>query len=112
MSEKAVEVVQALLQELIEIVATKPALAKQLVDAIEFRLVASPFDPLVVYQREGRSVLQSKLSKLPAETLRILVRQNGIPCQNASKRKKPELVQVVVEYAANTDIGSQAEAAE
>jgi hypothetical protein len=112
MSEKAVEVAQALLQELIEIVGEKPALAKRLVDAIEFRLVASPIDPLVVYRQEGKAGLQQKLSKLNAETLRVLVRQHHIPCQNVGKRKKPDLIQVIVEYAANTDIGATAEAAE
>lgn len=112
MSAKAVEVAQALLQELIEIVGEKPAIAKRLVDAIEFRLVASPIDPLVVYRQEGKAGLQAKLSKLNAEALRVLVRQHHIPCQNIGKRKKPDLIQVVTDYAANTDIGAQVEAAE
>lgn len=112
MSEKAVEVTQALLQELIEIVGEKPALAKRLVDAIEFRLVKSPLDPLVVYRQEGPTILQEQLSKLNAETLRVLVRQHQMPCQNISKRKKPELIKVIMGYAANTDIGTQADAAE
>ena len=112
MSEKAVEVAQALLQELIEIVGEKPALAKRLLDAIEFRLVESPIDPLVVYRQEGEADLEQKLSKLSAQTLRVLVRQHHIPCQNIGKRKKPDLIQVIAEYAANTDIGATAEAAE
>ena len=112
MSEKAVEVAQALLQELIEIVGEKPALAKRLVDAIEFRLVASPIDPLVVYRQEGKAGLQQKLSRLNAETLRVVVRQQDITCQNIGKRKKPDLIQVIAEYAANTDIGAASEAAE
>lgn len=112
MSGKAAEVVQALLCELIEIIGERPALAKRLVDAIEFRLVTSPIDPLVVYQQDGKAGLQQKLSKLNVETLRVLVRQHHIPCQNIGKRKKPDLIQVIVEYAANTDIGATAEAAE
>jgi hypothetical protein len=112
MSAKAVEIAQALLQELIEIVGEKPALAKRLVDAIEFRLIASPIDPLVVYRQVGKSGLQEKLSKLNAEALRVLVRQQHIPCQNISKRKKPDLIQVIIEYASNTDIGVQVEAAQ
>ena len=112
MSEKAVEIAQAMLQELIEIVGEKPALAKRLVDAIEFRLVASPIDPLVVYQQEGEVGLQQKLLKLNAQTLRVLVRQHHIPCPNIGKRKKPDLIQVIAEYAANTDIGATVEAAE
>jgi hypothetical protein len=112
MSQKAVEVAQALLQELIEIVGEKPALAKRLVDAIEFRLVTSSIDPLVAYRQEGEAGLQQKLSKLNADALRVLARQHHIPCQNIGKRKKPDLIQVIVAYAANTDIGAQAEAAE
>lgn len=112
MSEKAVEVAQALLQELIEIVGEKPALAKRLVDAIEFRLVASPIDPLVVFRQEGKVSLRQKLSKLNADALRVLVRQHHIPCQNFSRRKKPDLIRVITDYATNTDIGAQVEAAE
>ena len=112
MSAKAVEIAQALLQELIEIVGEKPALAKRLVDAIEFRLVASPIDPLVVYRQVGQAGLQEKLSKFNAEALRVLVRQQHIPCQNINKRKKPDLIQVITDYAANTDIGAQVEAAQ
>lgn len=112
MSEKAVEVAQALLQELIEIVGEKPALAKRLVDAIEFRLVKSPLDPLVVFRQDGKTVLQQQLSTLNTGVLRALVRQHHIPCQNVGKRKKPDLIQVIVDYAANTDIGTQIEAAE
>ena len=110
MSAKAVEIAQALLQELIEIVGEKPALAKRLVDAIEFRLVAIPIDPLVVYRQVGQAGLQEKLSKFNAEALRVLVRQQHIPCQNINKRKKPDLIQVITDYAANTDIGAQVEA--
>jgi hypothetical protein len=106
MSEKAVEVAQALLQELIEIIGEKPALAKRLVDAIEFRLVVSPFDPLVVYRQEGEGGLQQKLSKLNVDALRVLVRQHEIPCQNIGKRRKPDLIQVIAQYVANTDIGA------
>ena len=112
MSEKAVEVAQALLQELIDIVGEKPALAKRLVDAIEYRLVEIQIDPLVVYQQEGKAGLQQKLSKLNADALRVLVRQQHIPCQNVGKRKKPELIQVISDYAANTDIGTQVDGAE
>jgi hypothetical protein len=112
MSEKAVEVAQALLQELIEIIGEKPALAKRLVNAIEFRLIASPIDPLVIYRQEGKSGLEQKLSKLNAEALRVLVRQHHIPCQNIGKRKKIDLIRVIGDYAANTDIGAQVEAAE
>ena len=112
MSEKAVEVAQALLQELIEILGEKPALAKRLVDAIEFRLIASPIDPLAVYRQKGKAGLQQKLSKLGTETLRVLVRQHHIPCQSIGKRKKSELIEVVTDYAANTDIGTEVEAAE
>lgn len=112
MSEKAVEVAQALLQELIEIIGEKPALAKRLVDAIEFRLVTSPIDPFVVYRQGGKVGLQQKLSKLNADSLRVLVRQHHIPCQNIGKRKKPELIRVIAEYAANTDIGETVQAAE
>jgi hypothetical protein len=112
MSEKAVEVAQALLQELIEIVGEKPALAKRLVDAIEFRLVKSSLDPLVVYRQEGKTGLEQQLSRLNAEALRVIVRQHQMPCQNIGKRKKPDLIQVILAYVANTDIGTQAEAAE
>jgi hypothetical protein len=112
MSAKAVEVAQALLQELIEIVGEKPALAKRLVDAIEFRLITSPIDPLVIYRQEGKPGLELKLAKLNADALRVLVRQHHIPCQNIGKRKKPDLIQVITDYAANTDIGTQVEAAE
>jgi len=100
------------LQELIEIVGEKPALAKRLIDAIEFRLVKSPLDPLVVYRQEGETGLRQQLTKLNAETLRVLVRQHQMPCQNIGKRKKPDLIQVILAYVANTDIGTQAEAAE
>jgi hypothetical protein len=112
MSEKAVEVAQALLQELIEILGEKPALAKRLVDAIEFRLVASPLDPFVIYRQGGKAGLQQKLSRLNTDSLRVLVRQHDIPCKNVGKRRKSDLIQIIVEYAGNTDIGAPAEAAE
>jgi hypothetical protein len=112
MSEKAVEVAQSLLQELIEILGEKPALAKRLVDAIEFRLVASPLDPFVVYRQGGKTSLQQKLSRLNVDALRVLVRQHEIPCKKVGKRRKPDLIQVIVDYASNTDIGATAEAAE
>jgi hypothetical protein len=112
MSQKAVEVAQALLQELIEMLGEKPALAKRLIDAIEFRLVESPIDPLVVYREEGLAALQQKLSKLNADALRVLVRQHDVTCQNIGKRKKPDLIRVITDYAANTDLGLQADAAE
>ena len=111
MSEKAVEVVQALLQELSEIVGEKPALAKRLVDAIEFRLVHVALDPLVLYRKEGTDGLRKKLKGLSADAMRVLIRQHHIPCQNAGKRKKDELIDVIARYAANTDIGGVDEAA-
>ncbi len=105
MSERDVEVVQALLHELIEIIADKPALAKRLVEAIEFRLVSVAVDPLLLYQQGGSEALRKKLRELTVEALRILVKQHNIPCQNVSKRKKAELIDVVEKYASNTDIG-------
>lgn len=112
MSEKAVEVAQAFLQELIEIVGEKPALAKRLVEAIEYRLVSIPIDPLVVYREEGQDGTRKKLGKLNADALRVLIRQHHIPCKDIGRRKKPELIDVVLGYAANTDLGNAAEAAE
>ena len=105
MSEKDVEVVQALLQELIEIVSEKPAIAKRLMEAISYRLVEVAVDPLVIYQREGGDALRRKLKKMTTEHLRILVKQQHIPCQNLGKRKKTDLIDVIARYAANTDIG-------
>src|SRR5438552_2144765 len=105
MSERDVEVVQALLHELIEIVAEKPALAKRLVEAIEYRLVNVALDPLLLYQKAGSELLRKKLRELGADALRILVKQHNIPCQNVGKRKKAELIDIVERYASNTDIG-------
>ncbi len=105
MSERDVEVVQALLHELIEIVGEKPALAKRLVEAIEYRLVNVPVDPLVLYRQGGSDALRKKLKELGADALRVLVKQHNIPCQNPAKRKKGDLIDVIERYAANTDIG-------
>lgn len=107
MSERDVEVVQALLQELVEIVSEKPALAKRLVAAISYRLVEVPVDPLVIYQREGEEALRRKLKKITAEQLRVVVKQQHMPCQNIGKRKKSELIDVIAKFAANTDIGGR-----
>jgi len=92
MSEKAVEVVQAFLQELIEIMNEKPALAKRLVGAIDYRLVPVAVDPFVVYRQDGGDGLRAKLKDLTADTLRVIVKQHHIPCQNATKRKKGDLI--------------------
>ena len=106
MSEKDVEVVQALLQELIEIVNEKPAIAKRLIAAIDYRLVDVALDPLVLHRREGGDALRHKLKELTAEHLRVVVKQHHIPCQSVGKRKKNDLIEVIAKYAANTDIGS------
>src|ERR1700681_3150598 len=103
MSEKAVEVVQALLHELIEILNDKPALAKRLLEAIDYRLVDAAIDPLVLYRTEGREGLQKRLKELTAEQLRVVVKQHHIACQNVGKRKKAELIEVIAKHAANTD---------
>lgn len=111
MSEKAVEVVQALLQELSEIIGEKPALAKRLLDSIEYLMVNAAVDPLVLYRDGGEDVLRKKLKDLGADDLRMVVKQHHIPCQQLSKRRKAELIDVIVAYAANTDIGEISEAA-
>ncbi|AGK58339.1 hypothetical protein HYPDE_33333 [Hyphomicrobium denitrificans 1NES1] len=54
---------QALLQELIEVVGEKPAIAKRLVEAIRFRLSDVSLDPLVVNKLEGAASLQKKTRK-------------------------------------------------
>ena len=111
MSEKAVEVVQALLQELSEIIGEKPPLAKRMLEAIEYRLVTAAVDPLVVYRDSGEEALRRKLKELGADALRVVVKQHHIPCQNLAKRKKSDLVNVIAAYAANTDIGDVSQAA-
>lgn len=106
MSEKDAEIVQAFLQELVEIINEKPALAKRLVEAIEYRLVNVGLDPLAVQQRLGREALRGQLKEMTSEQLRIVIKQHHIPCQNLGKRKKNDLVEVISKYAANTDIGA------
>lgn len=104
MSEKDVAILEALLLELVEIINEKPALAKRLVAAIEHRFVNVPLDPIAIYSRDGFEALKNKLNRQTVDTLKLVTRQYHIPCRNLEKRKKGELVSVISEYAANTDI--------
>lgn len=106
MSERHVEIVQALLHELGEMVAEKPALAKRLIEAIDYRLAPTAPDPLMIVSTSGEQGLRTALKPMSADQLKTLVRQHNVPCQNLAKRKKAELIEVIVSFAANTDIGS------
>lgn len=105
MSERHVEIVQALLHELIEIVAEKPSLAKRLIEAIDYRLTEPSLDPLLILNRSGEQGLRDALKPMSGDQLKLLVKQHNIPCQNIAKRKKADLIGVIVSYARNTDIG-------
>ena len=113
MSEKDVAILEALLLELIEVMNEKPAIAKRLIEAIEHRFVNIPLDPITVYAREGLDGLRRRLERQSVSNLRILIRQYRIPCRNISKRAKGDIVRIISEYAANTDIrrGSEADGA-
>ncbi len=67
------------------------------------RLLAAYYLP--GYQREGDDALRRKLKKMTVEQLRVIVKQQHIPCQNLGKRKKTDLIDVIAKFAANTDIG-------
>ena len=102
MSEKDVAFVEAFLGELIELVNEKPAIAKRLVEAIEYRFVEVSLDPVSIYRKSGRDALLGKLKKMSTKELRVLIKQYEIPCSDLSKRRKADLVNLVCEYAHNT----------
>jgi hypothetical protein len=87
---------------LIELVNEKPALAKRLVDAIEYRFAEVAIDPVSIYRKQGRDGLMDKLKGMSADKLRILIRQYEIPCGDLGKRRKPDMISLVCEYAHNT----------
>jgi hypothetical protein len=95
------------------VINEKPALARRLIGAIEHRFINIPLDPIATYRKDGMQVLNQKLERQSVDNLRILVKQCRIPCKKLGRRRKNEIIRVISEYAANTDIrrGSDCEPA-
>ncbi len=73
-----------------------------MVEAIEYRFVEIALDPVEVYRESRREGLMHKLKGMSADKLRILIRQYEIPCGDLGRRKKPDLMKLICEYAQNT----------
>ena len=111
---KDLEMVEAFLQELLQIVNEKPALATRLAKAIDLYFRETPLDPLAVLRDHGREALSKQLSKLTSSELKDIITYRNIPCSRLSRRSKGNLIALIVEFNENrlsAHTGSDLEAA-
>jgi len=99
---KEIEVIETFLAELIDIMNEKPAIAKRLLNSIEHHFIQASFDPVEVFKSEGLDELRTRLKKLIVRDLRNVIQFYEIPCANIGRRRKDELVQLIVDYCSNS----------
>ena len=95
------EIVQAFLQELLNVLSEKPALATRLAKVVRQSLRETPLDPLTLLRSHGRQQLVGTLRQQSITVLREIVRYHRIPCSRLSRRNKTDLIAIIAEFSEN-----------
>jgi hypothetical protein len=78
-----------------------PALAKRLASAISSHFHDEPIDLIGIFAASGREGLTRQLNRLKASDLKGIIKRGRIPCAALSQKRKPELVDAIIEHVEN-----------